>query len=156
MSPSPSPLKRLYVSDAAWLAVLDASHAATHQAWSEKLFASFLSNAASYGCALIENDEPAAFILAQGAGDEAEIVNLVTTPLSRRKGYAEKLVNEFAAHMASTGKSRLFLEVAVNNVAAIGLYTKLGFIQCGHRPNYYAQGDGTSLDAILMQKSLNI
>jgi ribosomal-protein-alanine N-acetyltransferase len=44
----------------------------------------------------------------------------------------------------------MFLEVAVGNVAALGLYRKHGFSQVGRRPRYYANGS----DALVMRAEL--
>jgi len=48
------------------------------------------------------------------------------------------------------GGTRMFLEVAADNVAAIGLYELNGFEVTSRRRDYYAAG----LDAILMRRSL--
>ena len=57
---------------------------------------------------------------------------------------------EIAARDAQQrGAKNLFLEVARDNTAALGLYQSAGFSEIGIRPKYY---DG--VDAILMSRAL--
>ena len=49
----------------------------------------------------------------------------------------------------NTAMSRIFLEVAETNIAALRLYERAGFARTGRRTGYYA---GT--DALLMEYSL--
>ena len=49
----------------------------------------------------------------------------------------------------------LWLEVAVDNAAAVALYEKAGFETTGRRPRYYARPSGERVDALLMRRLLN-
>jgi ribosomal-protein-alanine N-acetyltransferase len=49
-------------------------------------------------------------------------------------------------HAKSTGVTKMFLEVADQNIAAKALYAALGFTQLSRRRHYYANGD----DALLL------
>ena len=53
------------------------------------------------------------------------------------------------------GAESLFLEVAVDNPAAIGLYRQLGFNEAGLRRGYYRRKAGGPVDALVMRLSLN-
>ena len=48
----------------------------------------------------------------------------------------------------------IFLEVDEGNVAARGLYGKLGFSKVGERRAYYAAADGTRSTALVMRRDL--
>jgi len=89
------------------------------------------------------------FILAREAGGEAEILTLAVAPPARRQGIARRLVQSAAAHAAGLGAGILFLEVATDNQAAIGLYEGLGFIPAGRRKAYYGAQDALVLKCIL-------
>jgi ribosomal-protein-alanine N-acetyltransferase len=92
---------------------------------------------------------PDGFILAREAGGEAEILTLAVAPPARRQGIARWLVQGTAAHAAGLGAGILFLEVATDNQAAIGLYDGLGFVSAGRRKAYYGARDALVLKCIL-------
>lgn len=90
---------------------------------------------------LAEQEEPCAFILIRVAVDEAEVLTLAVGPDARRKGLASGLLEEAAHRAKENGAARLFLEVAMGNVPARGLYGKYGFDEVGLRRGYYEDGD---------------
>ena len=92
---------------------------------------------------------PDGFILARAAGGEAEILTLAVAPPARRQGNARLLVQVAAAHAMGLGAGILFLEVATDNQAAIGLYDGLGFVSAGRRKAYYGAQDAHVLKCIL-------
>ena len=94
------------------------------------------------------------FIVVRSATDEAEILTLAVRPGCRRQGLGTKLVRTAAAHAHSLGSSRIFLEVAVNNLPAAELYERLGFHEVGRRKAYYAVGLGKYEDALILQSNL--
>ena len=95
-----------------------------------------------------------AFILAQVAADEAEILTVAVDPTWRRQGVAARLVEGVKRGAVRGGAQALFLEVAAGNTAAIALYRKAGFAETGRRKGYYARPDGTREDAIVMRCAL--
>ena len=92
-----------------------------------------------------------AFVLAQVAADEAEILMIAVDPAWRRKGVAARLVDGVKRGAQRGGAQALFLEVAAGNTAAIELYKKAGFSEAGRRKGYYARPDGSREDAIVMR-----
>ena len=95
------------------------------------------------------------FVLIRANSYEAEILTLAVDPAFRRRGLARMLV-EAAVSLAETqGAEALFLEVAEDNPAAIGLYAGLGFNQVGRRRAYYARRAGEAVDALVMRRALN-
>lgn len=80
------------------------------------------------------------FVLARAAGGEAEILTLAVRPLARRRGLGRALVAAALAQARDAGAAALFLEVGVENPAALALYAGLGFVQVGRRKGYYRDG----------------
>lgn len=94
------------------------------------------------------------FILLRTVAEEAEILTLAVSPAARRKGVARNLVANMFTTCAAQGCTDIFLEVAADNTAAIGLYAGLGFDEVGRRPGYYGRTSAPSADAIIMRRRL--
>lgn len=94
--------------------------------------------------------EAEGFILCRVVADEAEILTLATTPEVRRQGLGLGLVEAAAGMAAGLGATRLFLEVAEDNVAARGLYARAGFVEVGRRRGYYSRPEGPAIDALVL------
>lgn len=94
---------------------------------------------------------PLGFILARTLGEEAEILTFAVCPSSQRKGIGRCLLNKLKAYLKSAGCAKIFLEVAVDNEAAIALYTTEGFVTVGSRPNYYKRTNQTFVCASIMR-----
>lgn len=133
--------------DAARLAEIHA--AAFDVAWDAEALRSLIDRPG----ALLEA-EAEGFVLMQIAGDEAEVITLAVRPSARRRGHARGLMARASARAAGEGATRLFLEVAEDNVAARALYAGLGFTEAGRRPRYYARPDGSRADALLLALNL--
>lgn len=101
-------------------------------------------------------EEPDGFILIRAVADEAEILTLAVRPEARRQGLGARLVREGATAAASRGATRLFLEVADDNTAALALYARAGFAGAGRRPGYYARPDGGRQDALILAVKLPV
>jgi [ribosomal protein S18]-alanine N-acetyltransferase len=93
---------------------------------------------------------PVAYALVWLLGDEVEIVDLATLPEWRRKGAASELLRALELRYQLAGVGALYLEVRADNLAAIALYTQLGWQQTRVRRRYYADGQ----DAYDMRKAL--
>ena len=97
---------------------------------------------------------PDGFILLRAVADEAEILTLAVRPGARRSGLGAGLVKQGAAAAAARGATRLFLEVADDNAAALAIYARAGFAEAGRRPGYYARPDGGRRDALILALNL--
>jgi ribosomal-protein-alanine N-acetyltransferase len=95
-------------------------------------------------------DATTGVILVRTAADEAEILTLAVLPGARRRGAGLALLRESASIAAALGARAVFLEVSVTNIAARALYTKIGFVQAGHRRHYYSDGS----DAVVLRLDL--
>lgn len=81
---------------------------------------------------------------------DADVLNVATSPNHRKKGYAQKLLDDVIVFLQTSGKERVFLEVRASNLPAQNLYVKMGFSPIGIRKNYYENTE----DAIVMAKVL--
>jgi ribosomal-protein-alanine N-acetyltransferase len=134
-----------------------AAHAAAfgEKAWRDDEFEDLLEGAGIYGF-LAEDDGPLGLILCRIAGDEVEILTLGVPPAARRRGVALALMLAGLETARKAGVAEAFLEVAVDNEAAIGLYALLGFRESGLRKAYYDLGPAGFMDALVMRLDLNV
>ena len=75
-------------------------------------------------------------------------MNIVVRKSYRNQGIGQELLEELLHLAKETDLKICNLEVNENNLSAIHLYEKNGFVVIGRRPKYYHNID----DAILMQK----
>jgi ribosomal-protein-alanine acetyltransferase len=92
------------------------------------------------------------FLVAHGVDGEWEIENLVVAESERRVGLGSRLLQEFLGLVKAEGAATAFLEVRKSNLAARGLYKKLGFSESGGRKLYYREPEE---DAVLCRISLS-
>lgn len=71
--------------------------------------------------------------------DEAHINTLAVEHTMRRRGLATALLEHVLADVAAAGATQATLEVRRSNVAALGVYERLGFVIAAVRPKYYSQ-----------------
>ncbi len=131
------------------LATLHAAAFNATRAWSAKEFADLLAHD---GTTVMGDSD--CFVLMRRVLDEAEILTLATHPSKRRQGLACKALAASADWAKTQGVTKIFLEVAEDNRAAIGLYTTSGYTQIGRRPGYYLPKDGAPIAALILATSL--
>jgi ribosomal-protein-alanine N-acetyltransferase len=122
--------------------------------WSEDEFAELLAGAGAFALAAEAETGLVGFVLCRALAGEAEILTLAVDPAARRRGVARALLAAAVAASQAAGAETLFLEVAADNAAAIGLYTGARFVRAGARPGYYARGEGVFVDAAVMRLDL--
>jgi len=115
----------------------EAMEATGQQPWPADAFADMLSLPATLGFKVETEGKLAAFVLAQAAGGEAEILAIATASAFRRQGLARALIDIVRQHCRQRRCTALWLEVHAANMAAIALYEKAGFAARGRRPDYY-------------------
>lgn len=98
-----------------------------------------------YGAAEAGGEALGGYVLAQGCGDEAEILVLGVDPALRRRGGATWMLRKALAGWASQGVRRVHLEVRAGNAPAQALYARVGFAPSGRRPRYYADNGEDAL-----------
>ncbi len=101
-----------------------------------------------------QDDNAAGLALAQGLGEECEILALGVLPERRRTGIGAALLESVAADARCRDARALFLEVAEDNIAARALYAACGFVQIGRRANYYRH-TSRLVDALVLRLLLS-
>ena len=133
-------------ADAPALAGLHALAFPRAEAWGADAMLLMLEMPGSFG--LWQPD--AGLVLARVAVDEAEILTIGVVPSARRRGLGATLLGAALAGAQARGAGTMFLEVAADNLPALGLYTGLGFSPVGRRRNYY----GTGRDAEVLRRGI--
>jgi ribosomal-protein-alanine N-acetyltransferase len=105
--------------------------------WSEKSVAYELTNPLSCWLVAVEDGRVAGYIGSQTVMGESDMMNVAVHPDYRRRGIAERLVNDLVESLKAFESHCLTLEVRESNDSARALYAKLGFFQAGLRKNYY-------------------
>jgi ribosomal-protein-alanine N-acetyltransferase len=115
--------------------------------WAEREYDALFSIDAPPRIALIavEEGEVLGFVIARCATCEWEIENVVVAREKRERGIGIQLIREVLLSARTAGATSVLLEVRESNVAARGLYEKLGFSQQGRRSNYYREPDEDAL-----------
>ena len=134
-------------------ALADVHALAFDHPWSAEEIAELMSGPGAFA-QLAESAGPVAFILCRAIAGEAEILTLAVSPAARRRGVARGLVEAAAGAARIAGAEAMFLEVADDNLAAIGLYEGAGFTRAGLRRGYYDRGPQGLADALVMRLDL--
>ena len=92
------------------------------------------------------NNTLSSFISSIHVLDEIDIIEIGVIKEQRRRGVGYKLVSHLQKYCIRNGIRKIFLGVSEDNIAAISLYEKTGFIKIGIRKNYYSR-DGFLTDA---------
>ena len=154
--PSPYEIVPLSPQDSSAAAELHAE--SFPHAWSDGEFHTLLSQKMVDGFMALpvglQNAAPAGFVLCRCAADEAEILTIAVRRQDRRAGLAWRLMGATIRKLKTDGCRILFLEVEEENLAAIGLYEKLGFMQIASRPAYYRDENGRRTTALVMRRDL--
>ena len=117
--------------------------------WSEKSVAYELTNPLSCWLVAVEDGRVAGYIGSQTVMGESDMMNVAVHPDYRRRGIAERLVNDLVEALKAFESHCLTLEVRESNDSARALYAKLGFFQAGLRKNYYRN---PKEDALILRK----
>jgi ribosomal-protein-alanine acetyltransferase len=105
------------------------------------------------------DDRPGQLVLFAAAGfacaplllDTCELRRIAVIPSARGSGLARDLLAGVIAHARDHGATAVELEVAADNLVALALYRRAGFVEVGRRPRYYSN---PPTDAVLMTLDL--
>ncbi len=93
---------------------------------------------------------PEGLALGRAVVDEAELFAIAVRPDARRRGAGAALLAAWERAAAARGATRLFLEVADDNLPARALYARAGWAAGGRRRGYYGPGrDALNLTKVL-------
>ena len=96
----------------------------------------------------------AGFALIRLVADESELLTIADDPKWRGKGVGRALLQAVFADLMMSPARRMFLEVDEQNLSAIALYKRLGFVTISARKGYYSRPDGTAATALVMARDL--
>ncbi len=97
---------------------------------------------------LESGEQIVSFIAYRDQAEFIEIMALGTVPTGQKKSFQMALMGELQV-IAARQRKPILLEVHSENIKAMGLYQKTGFILLNHRKKYYADG----ADALVMKWS---
>ena len=103
---------------------------------------------------VVRDDDPAGVLVCRAVAGEAEILTVGVAPWARRRGVARALMTAAVGAARAAGAADMFLEVDVDNTAAVTLYEGLGFVRSGLRKAYYDRGANGRADALVMRLDL--
>lgn len=121
--------------------------------WSAESLAELMIMPGAVTLMVLSAENLIGFVLARTGGGEAEIITICVTPEGRGRGVGQVLVSQAMASAAALGAEAMFLEVADDNLPAISLYRRCGFVEVGRRPGYYARGK-SRVDALIWRRDL--
>ena len=105
--------------------------------WSEEAFAESMEKDYTVFLTALVDDEVAGYIGCYCVGGEGEITNVAVKASHRRMGIGGMLLEKLYEEGKALDTEVFFLEVRESNEAAIGLYTRQGFVKEGIRKNFY-------------------
>ncbi len=117
--------------------------------WNKESFESLLTLPSTIGW-INENG----LLVCSQVADEMEILTICIMPESRQKGLGMKWLGYLFNYAHTHNMTRIFLEVSVQNIPALRLYQKAGFVEIGRRKNYYKTHTGY-VDALCMEKIIS-
>ena len=97
-----------------------------------------------------KNEKVIGYIVFYIAGDECHILNIAVEIKYRRHGVGKFLIESALEIIRKKDVNNVYLEVSVNNTAALELYKKYKFQVLGVRKRYYSNGD----DAYVLRKEM--
>jgi ribosomal-protein-alanine N-acetyltransferase len=147
------PVRTAAPRDAQSLAALHAR--AFDHPWLVTAIADLLSGEGVIGLMAEDATGPLGFVLARVVAGEAEILTIAVDPSHRRSGLGGYLLAAASDLATQQGGEALFLEVSVDNQAALALYDQAGFVRVGLRRGYYSGADGRTVDALVLRRNLN-
>lgn len=105
--------------------------------WSEKSFKDSMGRNDTVFLVALADGEVAGYIGCYCIAGTGEITNVAVKASHRRNGIGGKLLERLYQEGAAFDTQEFFLEVRESNEAAIGLYSRQGFVKEGIRKNFY-------------------
>ena len=107
--------------------------------WSEKSFLESMERDDTLFLVALDREEVAGYLGSYCVAGEGEITNVAVKSSYRRQGVGGKLLETLYEEAKALHTQEFFLEVRESNEAAIGLYSRQGFVKEGVRKNFYEQ-----------------
>ena len=119
--------------------------------WSYEFLVEELCNSVTSAYVMDHAEQVIGYIFFHVQEGNGHLNNIAVHPEFRRQGYGQELLLFVLHELEREGCRRLFLEVRPQNLAAIALYQKHGFLPVARQPDYYASGE----DALILMKELS-
>ena len=113
--------------------------------WTALHFSETMASEVSRTLVIEKEGRAAGYAAVQVIGEEAYLLNIVSDPAHRRQGIGERLLQKVMIWARLAGAREIRLEVDPANVAAIGLYEKVGFDTQGRRAHAYPNGESADV-----------
>lgn len=125
------------------------------EAWDYKAIIELLAQD-SVQLLIIKNgvEDIVGYCLYQMIFEQAEILRIGTHPDYQRQGIASQLFIKLNKELQDNKVENLLLEVRADNLPAIALYERQGFVVIHQRKGYYQQPNHSAIDALIMQLKL--
>jgi ribosomal-protein-alanine N-acetyltransferase len=119
------------------------------EAFTKQQIAHLLTDYNSLGLVAKVNGEIVGFVMGmvyiERRSLTGHILTIDVSPMYRRKGVAQNLLQEIEKIFKGKGVRACHLEVRENNAAALSLYQKLGYKKVARLKNYYGNAHGIYL-----------
>ncbi len=115
--------------------------------WSEQQIASLPENAVYL--AVFDGEVMCGIASMYCVFGEGQIMNIAVSESYRGNGLADVLMQALILRAIERKCENITLEVAENNIPAIKLYEKYGFVAVGKRKNFYKDTDGIVMEKLL-------
>ncbi|MGI6254139.1 MAG: ribosomal protein S18-alanine N-acetyltransferase [Acutalibacter sp.] len=106
--------------------------------WSQKAIEDEAYNPNAYFVTAVDDDKILGYGGMHCTHHECYVDNIAVFGHQRRKGVGTAIVKALIAEALRRDAEFISLEVRPSNRAAVGLYTKLGFLEEGRRRNFYS------------------
>ena len=142
-------LRPMSVNDVAAVAALEARvfNDAHHEPWSEQVFYEDFNEPGHIWWVAHDRGTIVGYTGGAVVDGELQIANVAVAPERRGERIAARLMGRVAYDAQMLGAVTSTLEVEVGNAPAERLYERLGYVEQGIRPNYYAPGVGARIMA---------
>jgi ribosomal protein S18 acetylase RimI-like enzyme len=114
----------------------------------------FYLNGGDFLVGLVNNEIVTIVGLQKITNSEAHVRRMRVHPQQRRKGYAQKILNELENRARQLGFSEVRLRTSTQQKMAQGLYEKNGYKKMETEKEYYAEGGGNTFEVIWYRKEL--
>ena len=149
-------IRRITEAGAEFWAELATIHAAGFDhGWNADALKAMASGAHSHLYVVEDDGAVVCFVLMTVVAGEGEILTIATAPDRRGLGHARRLLAHVADTLRAERADAIFLEVAVDNVAALAVYQRAGFKAAGIRRAYYNRANGAAVDACILRLALD-
>lgn len=128
-------IRRMQVEDLPQVCVIEKENFSLP--WSEKSFLESMERDDTVFLTALADGEVAGYLGCYCIAGTGEITNVAVRASYRRKGIGGMLLEKLYEEGAALDTPEFFLEVRESNEAAIGLYSRQGFVKEGIRKNFY-------------------